>query len=52
MIPRPDSWYEDLSRVEELKKEDVYILLLDRFHGNIITVSENQMNELGWYKNG
>ena len=52
IIPQAESWYTYLAYLEELKKENIDALLIDRFHGNTVIVSEEQMNKLGWYKNG
>lgn len=40
-------WYDILPLS---KKPNAGIIVLPRFHGSIATISEKEMNHLGWYK--
>jgi len=48
--PDRDNWYEILDVSDELRLRGVTVIVLDRFSSNIHIMSENRMNEMGWYK--
>ena len=53
IIPDPNKWYETMDKVQKLKGGGWSVLLLDRFYipkGEAITISEEKMNTLGWYR--
>lgn len=52
LLPDPNKWYETLDEAKKLQNMGLSVLILDRFLplGGTITISEEKMNELGWYK--